>query len=73
MAEWAKIDKTRADIKRLVQLRHADPHSMLSSHPSTTGVTVRPFRLGARAMAVTADGTSTLIIDSARTSVRLAA
>jgi len=55
MAELAKIDTTAADIKRLLELRHPDPHSILGAHPNATGITIRAFRPGARAMAVIPD------------------
>jgi 1,4-alpha-glucan branching enzyme len=55
MAELAKIDTTTADIERLLELRHPDPHSILGAHPNATGITIRAFRPGALAMAVIAD------------------
>jgi 1,4-alpha-glucan branching enzyme len=56
IAEIATIDPAAAEIERLVQLRHTDPHSILGAHLGPTGVTVRALQPGATAVAVVADG-----------------
>jgi 1,4-alpha-glucan branching enzyme len=52
MASPARIDTNAAEIARLLELRHTDPHAILGVHPSPAGVAIRAFRPGARAMAV---------------------
>ncbi|HZP44501.1 MAG TPA: 1,4-alpha-glucan branching protein GlgB [Candidatus Binataceae bacterium] len=43
------------ELRRLLQLRHADPHAILGAHLDQGGVTIRAWRPGATAMAVITD------------------
>ena len=50
---------SQADLQRLVDGRHHDPHSILGPHPSDSGVTIRTLRPWASLVVVivrTADG-----------------
>jgi len=46
----ARLD--RAELTRLVDGAHHDPHSILGAHPGDDGVTIRTLRPGARAVTV---------------------
>ena len=52
------FDLPEAEIERLLNLRHPDPHSVLGIHPNGGGVAIRAYLPGARAAAVIADGDS---------------
>ena len=46
----------REDLKRLLALRHSDPHSILGAHLITAGVVVRTYRPGAEKAMLIQDG-----------------
>jgi len=46
----------RADIERIAERDHHDPHSLLGAHPGEGGVIVRAFRPGAAAVRVVPEG-----------------
>jgi 1,4-alpha-glucan branching enzyme len=46
----------RADIERIAEHDHHDPHSILGAHPGEGGVVVRAFRPGAAAVRVAPEG-----------------
>ncbi|MGD0073244.1 MAG: 1,4-alpha-glucan branching protein GlgB [Candidatus Binataceae bacterium] len=46
----------REQIKRLLTLRHSDPHSILGAHPTDAGVIVRTYRPGAERALLLIDG-----------------
>ena len=43
-----------AELERLIQLHHPDPHSILGAHPGPDGITIRAFRPGAKQVSVIA-------------------
>jgi 1,4-alpha-glucan branching enzyme len=44
------------DLRRLLSLRHHDPHSILGAHPTPRGIVVRAYRPGAEAVMLLAEG-----------------
>ena len=44
------------EVRRLLSLRHHDPHSILGAHPTSDGVIVRANRPGARKVFLIIDG-----------------
>lgn len=44
------------ELRRLLSLRHHDPHSILGAHPTSRGVIVRAYRPGAREVFLLIDG-----------------
>ena len=52
-----------ADLDRLVDRRHPDPHSLLGAHPAKGGVVVRALRPGAEGVAVRAGGAEPVALE----------
>src|SRR5271155_4807790 len=46
-------------LKRLIELRHQDPHSILGAHPTDRGVIVRDYRPDAVRVLLLSDGEAT--------------
>jgi 1,4-alpha-glucan branching enzyme len=46
----------REDLRRLLALRHPDPHAILGAHPTPDGVIVRAYRPGAERVLLLIDG-----------------
>ncbi|MBV8358857.1 MAG: 1,4-alpha-glucan branching enzyme, partial [Deltaproteobacteria bacterium] len=55
-AENGFSELPREEMRRLLSLRHTDPHSILGAHPTPQGVIVRTYRPGAKRVFVLADG-----------------
>ncbi|HEY2030671.1 MAG TPA: 1,4-alpha-glucan branching protein GlgB [Myxococcales bacterium] len=52
MRRPAEVAASEAEIRRIVELSHADPHSVLGIHPDPTGVVIRTYRPDATSVTV---------------------
>ncbi|MBA2643894.1 MAG: 1,4-alpha-glucan branching enzyme, partial [Solirubrobacterales bacterium] len=54
---------TPADLDRLVDRRHSDPHSLLGAHPAKGGVVVRAWRPGAAGVSARVTGSAPVALE----------
>jgi 1,4-alpha-glucan branching enzyme len=55
IAQSAALDSDAAEVNRLLELRHPDPHAILGAHPSGAGVIIRALRPDATSVKVLAE------------------